>query len=112
MKFQDSTISLVFYHKQLYIISLFFVSSVYIYIYIFREREREIVFFWLHFEQIQGYASRCLLGSLCPLVCGAAEWFSHSGDVHDLHHAELCSRATAEILSFVACLSPPSCNQK
>lgn len=69
-------------------------------------------FFWVHFEQIQGYASRCLLGSLCPLVYGAAEWFSNSGDVHDLHHAELCSRATAEILFFFACLSPPSRNQK
>ena len=56
------------------------------------------MFFLLLFEQIQGYASRCLLGSLCPLVYSAAEWFSNSGDVHDLHHAELCSRATAEIL--------------
>ena len=54
-----------------------------------------------HFEQIQGYASRCLLGSLCPLVCGAAEWFSTSGHVHDLHHAELCSRSTSEIVVFL-----------
>ena len=59
----------------------------------------------MHFEQIQGYASRCLLGSLCPLVYGAAEWFSNSGDVHDLHHAELCSRATAEILFFCVFIS-------